>query len=1415
MARPSPKTSDNREQDIELLRTLVPLHSLPKDSFAELMKDLVIEELKKGALLFKQGDTDHVNLYLLKGEVALLSGDRVADKLKAGSETARFPISPILPRRSSARAAGEVRVARLDSRKISDLLSRVHSVDYQVDDLDDADNNDWMSLLLQSRVLQQVPAANIQRVMMSVDQVDVYAGENVIRQGDPGDFYFMLTAGHAVVQRDVEGQAAPVELAKLGPGNAFGEEALLSDSPRNSTVSMLTDGKVLRLAKDDFVGLIHSPLSHSLEIDEARLKIEQGAIWLDLRTQEEYEENHIPGSINLPIESLRYQASNLATDRHYVLCSNSGGRAVAAAFLLTERGLDVSVLAGGFNALTDEPDSIEAPALELKDEDGLQQRVKIAELRAQELEDRLKKAQVSHQGAESERQQHFVSVKEAVDKARDRIIASEKEKQEALEAQRKAYSEMEALTSNMEKLEGERAALADRMAEIEGLDDKLQKRLQKVERELIVERESAESASSNLNEINQRLSEVMEERELEREEHARKSGELKEQMTVLQLELEQARSDIADVHAQNQENEEAEAQLALEKMTEELALLKTQAVETKKRSKQELDKQAKKQNALIDALQNEAIESSELLARREVELSRLRESLQKNEKTAEDKQLKQEASVTELQGSLDEVLEKNATLEGQLAAGQASLGATDKKLQELQAEHDALSTTDGERSQQLTQLTGELEQLKGEHEKALESQSQQQQEVERLQAESEQSGKDLQSALDEAQKKNTVLEEQLAAGQASLDTTDKKLHELQAERDALSATDGEKSQQLAQLTEEFEQLKSEHEKALESQSGQQQEVERLQALNTGLQAVAEESENGLQTSLAEALERNAVLEGQLSEEQLASKGREDQWQAQQLSFEDKESGLEKLLRNAEERISKGEAELKASEIQLLKVQAECDAFSATDNEKSEQFSLLTGQLEQLKAEHEKVLESQSGLQEENERQRSEAEQFAKELQASLEEATEKIRALEGQLTDEQTVSKEKEDQWQVQQLAFEDQVTALERGLQQAEKQQSKQYGQAEKRVAELEAEQATWQTLEAQQQDELTALHGQLQQAEDQLQSLNAIQVSLDAAETQLAEVLSERDALSVEDDEKSQQLTQLNEQFEQLKVEHEEMLETVSERQQDQQEFSELKTKNNDLQAELEKAVNEKQALDTIHSELLVEYVARQDEVQELRTVMETYVGQIQNAQLNETDGMSALRTELEMVREQAIKDVAQMRDQLANSEQMLKGMQEAGGRDALSVEVMRQEISEVQESLDERQRELVDAEETRQMLEDRLEDANTEIETLRRQLDALAVEADESNFMRGEAENAHDQVKDALLQFKHDAESAKAVDLRDERMLMGNRPLDIEKVAGNGGLLSKLVVLALGAGIGIAVLEVLSFVAGRGEIFSSLLN
>ena len=60
-----------------------------------------------------------------------------------------------------------------------------------------------------------------------------------------------------------------IKLAELGMGDTFGEEALISDAKRNANVTMLTDGTLMRLAKEDFRKLLNEPMLDWVDMDQA------------------------------------------------------------------------------------------------------------------------------------------------------------------------------------------------------------------------------------------------------------------------------------------------------------------------------------------------------------------------------------------------------------------------------------------------------------------------------------------------------------------------------------------------------------------------------------------------------------------------------------------------------------------------------------------------------------------------------------------------------------------------------------------------------------------------------------------------------------------------------------------------------------------------------------------------------------------------------------------------------------------------------------------------------------------------------------------------------------------------------------------------------------------------------------------
>jgi hypothetical protein len=76
------------------------------------------------------------------------------------------------------------------------------------------------------------------------------AGEELIREGDPGDRYYLIERGRVVVTQG--GQPVREE----GPGDSFGEIALLRDVPRTASVRALEPVETLTLSRDDFLGTL-------------------------------------------------------------------------------------------------------------------------------------------------------------------------------------------------------------------------------------------------------------------------------------------------------------------------------------------------------------------------------------------------------------------------------------------------------------------------------------------------------------------------------------------------------------------------------------------------------------------------------------------------------------------------------------------------------------------------------------------------------------------------------------------------------------------------------------------------------------------------------------------------------------------------------------------------------------------------------------------------------------------------------------------------------------------------------------------------------------------------------------------------------------------------------------------------------
>lgn len=355
-------TVDPLSQDGRLIRQMIPLLRIPKPRFGEICENISIEELEKGTFLFRRGDRENNLIYLLEGRISLRTEEFLVETVKAGSETAKFALAHQIPRKIDAFAETNIRFLRLNA----DMIKAVQNAPYEeevntmvIEEPEDA-NEDWMTTLLKSPIFRALPPANLQRIIMELEEVSYQRGEVIIQQDEPGDYYYLVKKGHCLITRKPTPTAKDIKLAQLKSQDTFGEDSILSGEPRNVTVRALTDVALLRLNRENFINLIMKPTLKYIDYQQLQSDFAQNAILLDVRSPDEYKKNHLERSINVPFFSLRMHFKTLAKNQPVIVICANGNTSKAAAFLLLRNKIESLILQGGMEKVPDQAVNDEA-----------------------------------------------------------------------------------------------------------------------------------------------------------------------------------------------------------------------------------------------------------------------------------------------------------------------------------------------------------------------------------------------------------------------------------------------------------------------------------------------------------------------------------------------------------------------------------------------------------------------------------------------------------------------------------------------------------------------------------------------------------------------------------------------------------------------------------------------------------------------------------------------------------------------------------------------------------------------------------------------------------------------------------------------------------------------------------------------
>lgn len=112
-----------------------------------------------------------------------------------------------------------------------------------------------LAFLREVRLFKDIAPPELATLGESLRDRALKRGQVLCREGDPGEEMFVVRHGSFVISKPVTGRVEQV-LARIGPGDFFGEMSLFARAPRSATIQADTDATLLVLDRTALTGMI-------------------------------------------------------------------------------------------------------------------------------------------------------------------------------------------------------------------------------------------------------------------------------------------------------------------------------------------------------------------------------------------------------------------------------------------------------------------------------------------------------------------------------------------------------------------------------------------------------------------------------------------------------------------------------------------------------------------------------------------------------------------------------------------------------------------------------------------------------------------------------------------------------------------------------------------------------------------------------------------------------------------------------------------------------------------------------------------------------------------------------------------------------------------------------------------------------
>ncbi len=333
------------DSQLRILKGLSPFSALSDTDFAKIAARGAIKHQPAGALIFKRFSNDADSHWLLTGRLNLVN-DAFENRAFTESDSQTYgAVDDFQPHTVSAVCEEPCAIFTLPKAVQSEIEALLEAAASTAED--SLFTGNWMERLLSTPLFEFIPPTNIQALFKRFKTRQVASGEIIIKQGEPGDYFYMIKSGSVSVHVEINGKVNQV--AKLSAGQSFGQDALVSNLPRNATVMATAPCELAMLIEADFEDLLLSPVIEVItpaEIEES-VRVHGTPIQiLNLYQPDEEQPETADDELAIPFMALRNHLHELSKDTIYAVRGPGSPKINhLGAYLLNEAGHTAYILA--------------------------------------------------------------------------------------------------------------------------------------------------------------------------------------------------------------------------------------------------------------------------------------------------------------------------------------------------------------------------------------------------------------------------------------------------------------------------------------------------------------------------------------------------------------------------------------------------------------------------------------------------------------------------------------------------------------------------------------------------------------------------------------------------------------------------------------------------------------------------------------------------------------------------------------------------------------------------------------------------------------------------------------------------------------------------------------------------------------